>query len=441
MAAIETFYTVGLHLLNAGLPLLSGGDGKLARGIRGRRESLARLAAWAAQSRDPSRPLAWFHAPSVGEGLQARAVIEALRETSPELQLAYTYFSPSAVAFAGNTPVDIADFLPLDLPAPVAHLFDALRPDAVVFTKTEVWPNVTREAARRGVPAALLSATLPASSSRLRGSARALLGPAHRRLARIAAISRADAERFAAFGVPADRISVMGDARFDQVWGRVRSPLSDPALLDALTDRTRVTIVAGSTWPPDEERLVAGFTALAVSVASSSPGEETGVRRPRLIIAPHEPDPVHIQGLTERLRTAGLSFALLGDTAGVATRPDVVVVDRVGVLGDLYRLADIAWVGGGFGNAGLHSVLEPAAFGAPVIFGPNHANSREAGELVAAGGAREITDEPGIEAVLSEWIGDADVRRRAGRIAKEYVEAGLGAAGRGAEIVRDLLSR
>ncbi|MDR0787777.1 MAG: hypothetical protein LBG44_07925 [Gemmatimonadota bacterium] len=426
---IEDLYTAAVSLAGVLLPALSIGQGKLARGIRGRRGAVERLEAWAAGSRNRSRPLAWFHAPSVGEGLQARAVIETLRELEPEMQIVYTWFSPSAESFARTIPADVADYLPLDLPGLVRRLFDALQPDVIAFTKTEIWPNITREAERRGVPVVLLSATLPAASSRLRGPARALLTPSHQRLSRVAAISAADGGRFEALGVPPDRITVMGDARFDQVWRRVKQPLSDPALIELLTGSLKApgdtTLVAGSTWPEDEERLIPALAALNDPCI-------------RLVIAPHEPTEAYLTGLSGRLRAAGLSFAFLGDEAGVLARPRVVVVDRTGVLGDLYRLADIAYVGGGFGHDGLHSVLEPAAFGAPVIFGPNHDNSREAGELVLEEGARSVRDQKELEKLLTEWTRAPETRAEAGRTAGRYVEVGLGAARRGARVLADI---
>jgi len=117
----------------------------------------------------------------------------------------------------------------------------------------------------------------------------------------------------------------------------------------------------------------------------------------------------------------------------------VVVVDRVGVLGDLYAIADIAYVGGGFHAAGLHSVLEPAAFGTPVIFGPRHANSREAGLLLAAGAATRVSDAPSLEVALGHWVEEPAARRSAGDAAREVVRAGLGAAERSYELVASLM--
>ncbi|HEX9937309.1 MAG TPA: glycosyltransferase N-terminal domain-containing protein, partial [Longimicrobium sp.] len=223
MPILERIYGLGVAALRPALPLLSRGEGKLARGVRGRRGVLDRIEAWAREHRDPARPLVWFHAPSVGEGHQARAVIEAFRARRVDAQVVYTFFSPSAERFAATVPADFADYLPLDAAADVRRALDALRPDAIAFSKYDVWPVLTREAAKRGVRLLLLSATLPASSGRLRGPSRALLAAAYGRLGAVGAISAEDAERFGRLGVPAERRSVMGDARFDQVWRRAQA--------------------------------------------------------------------------------------------------------------------------------------------------------------------------------------------------------------------------
>ena len=427
MSLAEHAYAAAVSAARPLLPLLARGEGKLARGIRGRSGLIARFEAWAREGRDPARPLAWFHAPSVGEGLQARAVVEALRARRPDAQVVYTFFSPSAENFARSVPADFADYLPLDAPADVRRALDAVRPGVIAFSKYDVWPVLTREAERRGVRLALLSATLPPSSGRLRGPARALLAPAYARLDAVAAISPADAERFAALGVPAGRRTVMGDARFDQVWARASTVDRASPLLSRFGGFDGVTLVAGSTWPPDEQRLLPALAALR------SEG-----RSIRLILVPHEPTPAHLAASEAALDALRLPHARLSALAA-GSIPDVVVVDRVGVLGELYALADVACVGGGFGTAGLHSVLEPAAFGAPVLFGPRHANAREAAELVSAAGAFEVGDESDLRERLRSLIDDAVHRRTAGDAARAYVHANLGAAERGAEIVETLL--
>jgi len=429
MSIHESLYTFALRAVRPLLPLASRGEGKLARGIRGRAGVLERMEAWARAHRDPARPLVWFHAPSVGEGLQARAVVQAFRARRPDAQVAYTFFSPSAEAFAATVQADFADYLPLDLPADVRRALDALRPAVIAFSKTDVWPVLTREAAEDGVRLAMLSGTLPAASSRLRGPARALLAPAYRRLDVVAAISADDAARFGALGVPAERRGVMGDARYDQVWARAAAVDRGSELLRPFTGYDGLTLVAGSTWPADEERLVPTVASLRAAG-----------HRIRLVLVPHEPTSRHLARSAELLAGTGSTpVRRLSEVEGGAEPGETVLVDRVGVLGDLYALADVAYVGGGWGTAGLHSVLEPAAFGVPVLFGPRHANAREAAELIAAGGALalrgDLVDGPHIRPLVT----NPARRRAAGDAARRYVESGLGAAERGAEIIERLL--
>lgn len=429
MRWIEPVYTAALGAASALAPLFSRGEGKLARGLRGRAGVLVRMTAWAEAQRDPDRPLAWFHAPSVGEGLQARAVIERFRERCPEAQVAYTFFSPSAEGAAARMPADFSDYLPPDLPRSVERALDLLRPSVLAFSKTDVWPNLTREAERRGVRLALLSATLPAASSRLRAPARALLGPAYRRLQRVAAISEADADRFSALGVPPERREVMGDAHFDRVLARARATDHRSDLLRPLeADAHAVTIVAGSTWPADEERLLPAVAA----------ARRDGTLL-RLVLAPHEPTEAYLTECERRLDEVGLPHRRLARLGGRWSGTEVLLVDRIGVLGELYALADAAYVGGGWGSAGLHSVLEPAAFGVPVVFGPRHANTREAGDLVERGGAFSVATPRALRNRIRALATDAGRREAAGAAALAYIEDGQGAADRGAAVVEELL--
>ena len=402
------------------------GEGKLLRALRARRGIRARFRAWGEARRDPARPLLWMHAPSVGEGLQARPVLQLARERRPDLQLAYTFFSPSAAAFARGLDADFADYLPFDTPGDARAALDALRPTALVFSKLDVWPRLAAEAHRRGVRLGLVSATLAATSSRRRGPTAALLAGAYARLDLVGAIDAEDADRLVALGVRPGVISVTGDTRYDQVWARAHAADRAGPLLAPLAS-ARPTLVAGSTWPADEQVLLPAWTTLRRDLPPA-----------RLIIAPHEPTPAHLAPIEAWARAAGLSLARLG--APEAAAADIVLVDRVGVLGDLYALADAAFVGGGFHAAGLHSVLEPAAFGAPVLFGPRHAASRDAGLLLAADAAATATDAAGLRRALASWLADPSAGRAAGARARTVVESGLGAAERSYALVARLLA-
>jgi 3-deoxy-D-manno-octulosonic-acid transferase len=420
--ALELGYEGTARLARALSAVVPPSSHKLLATFASRRGVVARFQAFA---RDRSRPLLWMHAPSVGEGLQARPVLERARARSARTQLAYTYFSPSARAFAESLDVDFRDVLPFDVASDMRAALAALSPTALVFSKLDVWPTLAREASRRGTRLGLVSATLAATSSRRSGMAARLLRDAYAHLDRVGAISTEDADRLIALGVPPRRVTVTGDTRYDQVWERMqRVDRTQPLLAGLMNDRP--TLVAGSTWPADERQLLPAWSHLA----SRHP-------RARLVIAPHEPTPSHLEPIEAWVRGTGLRAARLG--AAGALEADVVLVDRVGVLGDLYALATMAFVGGGFHGAGLHSVLEPAAFGAPVLFGPQHAGSRDARVLLDADAAISVADAAALERALDRWLSHPDEGRAAGEAARAIVHAGLGAAGRSYALVAELM--
>lgn len=403
-------------------------DSKFLRALRARRGIRARYRAWAANpletgaGRDRARPLLWMHAPSVGEGLQARPVLELMRVRRPEMQLAYTHFSPSAVAFARTLDVDFRDYLPFDTPGDARVALNALAPTALIFSKLDVWPVITREAQARGVRLGLISATLARGSSRRSRAAGTLLRDAYAALEVVGAIDGADADRLVQLGVRPRVIVVTGDTRYDQVWLRAQQVDRSSPMLERLRDGHHI-IVAGSTWPADEAVLLPAFAALRRSARES----------PRLIIAPHEPTADHVAKIVDWAKRACLSVARLDELA--AGSADIVVVDRLGVLGDLYALAKVAFVGGGFHSAGLHSVLEPAAFASPVLFGPLHENSRDAALLAQRGGGAPVADEAELLRRLKLWVTDESARREAGDYARALVRSGVGAAERSFELI------
>jgi 3-deoxy-D-manno-octulosonic-acid transferase len=191
---------------------------------------------------------------------------------------------------------------------------------------------------------------------------------------------------------------------------------------------SRPTLVAGSTWPTDEEHLFGAWRNVRDKIPDA-----------RLVIAPHELAASHLTSVEGWARRRKLRPARI-DGPGAADA-DVVLVDRYGILGDLYALADVAYVGGGFHSAGLHSVLEPAAFGAPVLFGPRHDKSRDARKLIDAGGGAAVTGEADLSLRLSDWLGSLPARDAAGEAARSTVQAGTGAAERSFELVSALLGR
>lgn len=421
---VQLGYRALAQLARGAAAVAPNSESKFLRTLRARRGIRARYRAWAEHGRDTTRPLLWVHAPSVGEGLQARPVLELARQRRADVQLAYTHFSPSALAFARTLDVDFHDFLPFDTPGDARVALDALAPTALVFSKLDVWPVITREAQARGVRLGMISATLSRGSSRRSRTASALLRDAYAALEVVGAIDDADADRLVELGVRSNTITITGDTRYDQVWLRAQRVDRASPMLERLRD-PRPTIVAGSTWPADEAVLLPSFEALRAA------GDA------RLIIAPHEPTLDHVSQITDWAKRAKLRVARLDDPNQQSA--DVVVVDRMGVLGDIYALADVAFVGGGFHAAGLHSVLEPAAFGTPVLFGPRFDMSRDAGLLVQRGGGASVNGEAELTKRLRMWTTDATARREAGDYARALVRSGIGAAERSFELVNRLL--
>lgn len=413
--------------------LAPASESKLWRSLAARRGLAARVETASRAVRNPARPLVWMHAPSVGEGLQARPVAHRLRALHPELQLAYTFFSPSAETFASSIGADITDYLPFDGRREADAMLDALQPTVLVFVKLDVWPMLVERAVARDIPVALLSATLAPRSGRSGALSRLLLHDAYSALLGVGAIDQANADRLISLGVRREVLEVTGDTRFDQVWARAQAVDQTQPMLQRLTS-PRLSVVAGSTWPADEAVVLDAFARVAH-------GSDGAHERPRLIIAPHEPTPAHLAPIVAWARTAGLSCATLAETEKeqTAAAADVILVDRVGVLGDLYALADVAFVGGGFHAAGLHSVIEPAAFGAPVLFGPGHDMSREAGLLLGAGGARVVRDANQCAAALQVFRADPVARETAGAAARAFVQSERGATERSVRLVQRLL--
>ncbi|MDQ3222443.1 MAG: hypothetical protein M3Q75_03075 [Gemmatimonadota bacterium] len=405
-------YRAALRLGAAIAPAFGAFSPKLRRGIAARRDAGDRLLDWARSLRDDARPLVWFHAASVGEGLQAESVLRHLRRLRPDCQVIYTHFSPSAESLATRLPVDAADYLPYDLPGSVDRLLSALQPDLLVFSKLDVWPELSTRASTTGTVVAIVAATVSPGSGRLGWPARTLLTPGYRVVAAAAAISSEDAGRLAQLGVAAERIQVLGDPRFDSVMEKVRSVRSEEALLGF--GRGAPTMVAGSTWPGDESVLLRAFAGLRRRHPEA-----------RLILVPHEPTGAHLEAIERRAAAAGLPAPVRLSVAGGPT--PLLVVDRVGLLAALYGAGTIAYVGGGFGRAGLHSVLEPAAWAVPVAFGPRWQNSRDAALLLEAGGGTTLAQlgtrsaAAALENQWSTWIVDDVARRAQGGRAREVV--------------------
>lgn len=359
-------------------------------------------------------PRIWLHAASAGETLQARPLADAIRRSRPEAAILYTHFSPSAERYARELEsVDAAGYLPLDLPGRMGSFVEMTTPDLLLLVGAEMWPNLIWTTAARRVPIAQACCRL-VGAERLGWPARWLTRELYRHLDAVAAVAPEDAGLLRRLGVPGDRIRVAGDTRTDVTLERARAARTSEAVRIVPDDR-RPVVVAGSTWPPDHEILLPALAELAAD-------------RPGLLafVAPHEPTDAAVDRLEAGARRQGLEAVRWSAPGGNSAT--IVIVDRVGVLYRLYALADLAFVGGGFGGA-VHNTMEPAAMGVPVSIGPRHGDPYEVGVLAAAGGLRVVRSAADLRAWW-EGLLDGDGADRAGAAAERSLRAMAGATDR-----------
>jgi 3-deoxy-D-manno-octulosonic-acid transferase len=378
------------------------------RGYRARWEALARSLS--------TRPV-WFHVASVGEFEQARPVISAVRRFRPGTPVVVTFSSPSGYQFARRREAsegriaDFIDYLPFDRARTMRYCLDAAKPRLLVFVKFDLWPNLIWEATERNVPVTLIDATLSPSSKRFSKAGRWFYGPLYRAISPILAISDEDAARFAHSAPGHAGIAACGDTRFDRVMERWNARTHGVL---PLPDDGALTLIAGSTWPPDEARILPALARLADEMPTL-----------RMVLVPHEPHPEHVASLRRWAASAELIAATTSDT-GTRLSARVLIVDTVGVLAEAYAHGHVAYVGGAF-STGVHSVIEPAIAGLPVVFGPKHDNSFEAIQLLARGAATSIRTPDEAYTALHRYLSDEASRTEAGRAARTYVESQLGA--------------
>lgn len=366
-------------------------------------------------------------------------VIHRLRAAHPAMQCILTHTSPSVGAWSFDG-IDRADFLPLDEPAHVLPVLDALRPEVMVFSRGDLWPELIRAASEKGIPIAVTGGTISRGSGRLRWPVRSVLYDAARRVDYLGAVSIEDAGRWRRLGARPETLRVSGDPRHDFVLERP----ADATLANAIRRWAGAdpVLVAGSVEPSDVAPLV---TALSRVVRAMSL---------RVVLVPHRAQDALVARIERRLAAAGLETGRW-DTAG-ADRPArppppqpqpqpqpasrIVVVTSVGHLFDLYLAADLAYVGGGYGSGGLHAVIEPAAFAVPVVVGPRWRSDADVATLVACGGAAAPADRSpeALSGAIDRWLRNPEMRREAGLAARRTLAPGAAQidAGEIGELIR-----
>lgn len=409
---MPALYSAAIGLYHAGIRLAARWDPKARAWVIGREGVWERLSA----KREALNGCLWMHCASVGEFEQGRPVLEAIKAQRPDVPVLVTFFSPSG--FEARKDYALAthvDYLPADSAANAGRLTEMVAPRAAIFVKYEFWYHHLHALKRKRVPLFLVSGIFRDDQPFFKwygGMWRGMLAC----FTRIFTQDERSHELLSGIGVK--QVTVSGDTRFDRVAAIVGASEELPPARDFVAAEAAPVIVCGSTWPADEALLLKAFDML--------------LAKPRILIAPHEllvghlasveagfPKPLALWSELERAVATGN-----GLPPGIRT----LLVDRMGVLARVYRYGDIAYVGGGFGD-GIHSLLEAAAWGRPVIFGPKHTKFAEAQGLIDAGAGFEVRNADELHAVLTRLLDDHTALRKASEAAGRYVRERVGATG------------
>ena len=348
----------------------------------------------------------WFHAASLGEYEQGLPVMERMKSRFPNHLIVLTFFSPSGYEVRkNNTIADVTVYLPLDTKSNVDLFMKIVRPDMAFFIKYEYWPNYLNALQNKEIPTYLISGIFREKQVFFKwygGFYRKALDAFEHFFVQ----NSSSKELLIQLGKT--NVTVSGDTRFD----RVTTILNQNNQLDFVAEFKNKTLtgVVGSSWPKDE--------SLLVNYINSS-------NNVKFIIAPHNINEDQIANLQNHISKKTILFSSINlndlGTSKLAEY-DVLIIDTIGILTKIYSYADVVYVGGGFGNPGVHNILEPATFGVPIVIGPNYSHFAEATALVKMEGCISITNQEELNEALDKLIQNADVRNEKGHVCSTFVE-------------------
>lgn len=353
-------------------------------------------------------PLVWVHCSSLGEFEQGRPVIDLLREMYKDHKIVLTFFSPSGYEVQKNyNNVDHVFYLPSDSPRNAEKFISALNPSLVIFVKYEYWYYYLKKIHEEKIPLLLISAVFNHSQPFFKW-----YGGLHKKMLKFFThIFVQDQSSYDLLKNTGELpVTVAGDTRFDRVSEIKRNSQKIP-FIQTFGDGKKL-LVAGSTWPEDEEALLYVF-------------QQSGFEDFKLIIAPHEINDVNLSSLRGKFKDAIFFSEIIDDQKIKNAR--YLVIDNIGMLSRLYQYSTVAYVGGGFSKSGIHNILEAAVWGKPVLFGPNHHKYIEAENLISAGGGKSFINKEELAKFLQQYFTDPVHYKKAAEAAEEFIEANKGA--------------
>lgn len=358
------------------------------------------------QSIRPGDNTIWFHSASLGEYEQGLPVMERIRTEYPQHKIVLTFFSPSGYEIRKNTKAaDVVVYLPMDTSANAKKFMQLVHPEMAFFIKYEYWPNYLKELKKVQVPTYLISGIFRKSQVFFKGYG-GFYRQALQTFTHFFVQDSNSKELLQSIGH--NNVTVSGDTRFDRVSEILQRDNSLPFVEEFINGN--ITVVFGSSWPKDE--------AMFTDFINASSGV-------KFIIAPHTIGADHIAEIRKGINKKNVLFS---EKEGKNLADyDVFIIDTIGILGKIYSYADVAYVGGGFGTSGLHNILEPAAFGIPVVIGPNHEKFPEAAAMIHFGGCLEAKGKESLETIFSELAHNDDYRHETGYKAGTFINMNRGA--------------
>ena len=368
------------------------------------------------------KKVVWFHAVSVGETKAAVPLLKLFRERHPEAAVVFSTVTPTGNAVAaaeGAGLIDALIYFPIDMGWVVKRVLPLIKPDLFVVVEKELWPGVTKELARRGVPMVVVNGTFSGRSFARYKRLSFFFAPLFGVLATFCGRTDEDAAMACDLGVAADSVFTAGNLKFDM------APVTfdrDALRREFSVGADDLVIVAGSTHDGEERAVLDAYDTLKA--------EFKGLR---LIIAPRHPE--RFGTVADYMTSRGVSFTRRSTRETGETTAEVVLLDTLGELGRVYSLATVAFVGGTIADIGGHNLLEPALFGRPVVYGPNLGGYLYMAELLeeAGGGVRARAD--GLADALRPLLSDTLFCDKTGRAARAMVDANRGATERCADVI------
>ena len=414
----NVFFIPVLYLI---LIFISLFNKKIRSGISGRKRIFEELIL-SRLTLDLSKKTIWFHSSSLGEFEQAKPIIEKLKKET-DVKIIVSFFSPSGYENSKKYPyADIITYLPFDSKWRAKRFIELIAPNMAVFMRYDIWPNHIWTLKKKKIPCLLVDATMKKNSPRKFPLLRSFHKYLFEDFTKILTVSEEDADGFKSFNCKKVKVKVVGDTRFDRVYSRSLASKESKILNKDVLKGSKV-LVAGSTWPQDEDVIIPSFLKLLKY-------DKNAV----MIIAPHEPTLLHLEKLEHEF--AGQASFIRLSNINNYTDQRIIIVDSIGVLSILYNYADIAFIGGSF-KVNVHNVLEAAVYGVPVLFGPKIENSQEAKKLVEAGGGIMIKDKNSFYRSLRKLFSDDELMKECGRKSFEYVHNNVGTTDR---IIKEIFS-